>query len=611
MSQAINRPRTVSVKRVVLLTIGLAPAVLLVLIGLVRLYDRIPGWVYWKAGLILLIAAEFAYGVTVALTVLGMVVLGVVWVRTPGSWTSRRRLSAARGLLLCGSLVIALVLGEAIAALWLIRARNATAMPAGGQRWKPSWQPMGPTPEVPVAIQPPTEFPDPPGDRTIDLVVMGESSAAGIPYEQWVSIGNLLVCQLGEVLPNRPVRLEVLACSGETLELQHQRLNHLLRRPDLLIVYCGHNEFSSRLDLAREPDHYFDERLPTVWSLLVKQIEVISPICGLIRETAEKCRIAIPPPREGHRALVDVPAYTSTEATILLVDFRRRLEAIVSYAERVGAMPVLIAPAANDAGFEPNRSFLPAATPRSERAAFARQFLAARRQEAADPAAARAAYRALLARQPGFAETHYRLAQLLERAGEEELAYRHYREARDLDGYPMRCLTTFQTAYRDVAARHGCILVDAQSYFHAIGRRGLLDDHLFHDGMHPSLRGQIALAQAVLQALKARGAFGWPKTIPTPRIDPARCAAHFGMGPHAWRYLCLWGIMFYDLTYPMRHDSSRRLEQKRAFARAAERIAAGESPEAVGLPNIGVPAAVPAVFGYAEAGPTTSRPGSS
>ena len=83
----------------------------------------------------------------------------------------------------------------------------------------------------------------------------------------------------------------------------------------------------------------------------------------------------------------------------------------------------------------------------------------------------------------------------------------------------MRCLSEFQQVYRDVASRHDCILIDSQSYFHAIGRHGLLDDELFQDAMHPSLRGQIALAQAVLQQLRASTA-GWAKETPTPVIDP-------------------------------------------------------------------------------------------
>ena len=103
------------------------------------------------------------------------------------------------------------------------------------------------------------------------------------------------------------------------------------------------------------------------------------------------------------------------------------------------------------------------------------------------------------------------------------------------------------------------------------------------------------MAQAVLHAMRARGAFDWPKDSPAPIIDPAQCAAHFGLGPGTWRYVCLWGIMFYDLAYPIRYDPSRRLEKRLAFATAAKRIDAGEAPEALGLPNVGIPEPVPTV----------------
>ena len=89
----------------------------------------------------------------------------------------------------------------------------------------------------------------------------------------------------------------------------------------------------------------------------------------------------------------------------------------------------------------------------------------------------------------------------------------------------MCCLTSFQDAYREVAARHACVLIDGQAYFHKVGRQYQLDDDLFQDIMHPSLRGFIALSQAVLQALAARHAFGWPQDVPAPVIDPAACHA--------------------------------------------------------------------------------------
>ncbi len=178
---------------------------------------------------------------------------------------------------------------------------------------------------------------------------------------------------------------------------------------------------------------------------------------------------------------------------------------------------MLVVPPSNDAGFDPNRSFLPAETTRDEREAFARDFLAARRSEDSQPARAIKLYRTLLDRQPGFAETHYRLGLLLDHAGAWDEAYRHYVAARDLDGLPMRCLSSFQQVYRDVAAKQQCILVDGQELFHAIGPHGLLDDHLFHDAMHPSLLGHIALAQGIVDALSRGGHLAGQREHPSKR----------------------------------------------------------------------------------------------
>ncbi len=163
-------------------------------------------------------------------------------------------------------------------------------------------------------------------------------AAEGVPYNNWISPGSLLIWKMSQAIPGRPIRTRVFARSGNTLEWQHRDLPNLPRRPDLLIIYCGHNEFTSRLADSRELTYYFDEWLPSGWDMLVDRVEWSSSVCGLIRETAEKCRIAIPPATSGLRKFVDVPFYSSTEYNTLLVDFERRLEAIVSYAERVGAL---------------------------------------------------------------------------------------------------------------------------------------------------------------------------------------------------------------------------------------------------------------------------------
>lgn len=585
--------RRITVKRLALWTAVIFPIVFVLLTVGFWIESRVPDWYYWEAGLIFVLVVEVAYTGLIIAAVVGLAILGGFFARAIQH--NQRPPVLGRALVLCVSLVLASIGAEVVCAIWQNRQHSHGAMPTGGFGREIGLAPGSRfrTPIAEVALR--TSFPDPPGDREIDIVILGESSAEGVPYTNWVSPGSLLTWKISQALPGRTIHARVIARSGDTLEWQHRDLANLPRRPDLLIIYCGHNEFTSRLAESRELAYYFDDSLPTGWDMLKDRVESLSSVYGLIRETADKCRIAIPPATSGRRKLVDVPFYSSIEYHALLADFDRRLESIVSYADRIGALAVLIMPAANDAGFEPSRSFLPAATTRAERASFADEFMAARRLETDTPDTAILGYRALLARYPGFAETHFRLARLLEHEEAWEEAYQHYVMARDRDGYPMRCLSDFQQVYHRVASRHDCILIDTQSYFHAIGRHGLLDDALFQDAMHPSLRGQIALAQAVLRALRARRAFGWPLEGPSPAIDPVECVSHFGLDSAAWRIMCLWGIKFNGLAAPLTYDPARRLQARLAYAEAADHLALGAEPRSLGLPNIGTPAPVPSV----------------
>jgi hypothetical protein len=309
----------------------------------------------------------------------------------------------------------------------------------------------------------------------------------------------------------------------------------------------------------------------------------------MVQEALETQGLGDPPPPEVTRQLVDVPACTPEEYAARLADYGRRLEEIVDHYERAGTLVVILVPPSNDSGFEPNRSLLRPETSREGRAAFAHRFLAVRAVEEREPARAIAEYRRMLEGQPGFAEAHFRLARLLERSGAASEAGAQYRAARDLDGLPMRCPSDFQAACREVAARHPwAILVDGPEAMAAESPGGILGDRLFLDAMHPTVRGHAILARAILSALRTRRAFGWPDATPCPRVEPAECAAHFGVGPEAWKVACEWGAMFYERTAHIRYDPSARLAWIERYRRAARAIAEGVAPEDVGLPAIGV-----------------------
>ncbi|WP_145952210.1 hypothetical protein [Paludisphaera borealis] len=484
--------------------------------------------------------------------------------------------ATALALLAVGATLLSLLAAEASAGLWLAWVHRSPTLPTTFAAPEPS----------PIL---PTRFDsEPGGGGEIKVVVIGESSAIGFPFEKWLSIGAIVGWRLREVFPGRAVRVDVLAQPGSRLVAMHLRLETLSRRPDILIIYAGHNEFYARHSWGHEvTPYYLDEptvaQIQTVGAIFAR----VSPLVRLIEETLEERKVAAPPPLKG-RLLIDALSHSVEESADLLADFHSRLEAIVAYCEQIGATPVLVAPPGNDAGYEPDRSVLPPETPRAHREAFAQDFEAARRLEASDPASSTDAYRALVARHPGFAESHFRLAKRLEAEGRDAEAYEHYVAARDLDGHPMRCLTSFQDAYREIAARRKTILVDGQALFHARNPRGLLDDHLFNDAQHPAFEGHVALAEAVLAGLKERKALGWPESVPAPTIDLTECASHFGVAAEAWKAACGSAAGFYGATASLRFDPTERMAKRDRYNKALGDLIEGKKAEDLGVSGLGL-----------------------
>jgi hypothetical protein len=432
----------------------------------------------------------------------------------------------------------------------------------------------------------PTALAEPPkGEATV--MVLGESSARGFPYHDLLSIGEIVAWQLERSLPGLKVQADNRGAQlGATLERVHQVLEGLTQRPDVLIVYSGHNEIQSRIENTR--GIYLNEAPSNPLLYAIYRASRVSPFCHLVYETVSRNRLGGPPSPLREHHLIDVPAYTPSEFDALVSDFRRRLESIVSYCERIGCVPVLVIPPANEGGFEPNRSVLEPTATASERSRVEREFAASRSLEGPDPRGALAGYRAILGRHPGFAEAQFRAARVLEGLGEYGEASRHYVAALDSDAYPVRCPGPFQEAYRAVARRHGCVLVDGPAVLRGICPRGILEDHAINDAHHPALVGHAALAEAVLRGLHGRGALGW-RGGDEPTVDAAEVAAHFGIGPEEWVVACARSATLYRDFSWARYDRTERLAKQALYEEAGRRIARGIPPEQAGVPGIGVP----------------------
>jgi hypothetical protein len=482
--------------------------------------------------------------------------------REPEAWL---RPKAARWLLLCGSVVLGSVMAEAAAAAWLAWIHRMPALPA---RFV---EPERPTNEI-------------------GITVIGESSALGVPYEGWLSLGEIVGRELARAIPSRRFRVEILAEKGATLETMHLKLAGLTRRPDVLIVYSGHNEFLARFSPSNRVAYYDDERVLSRGRSWLKRAQGVSAVCRLVAENLEKQRVGIIPTRSlgAMEVVVGRPSCTSAEAGVVVADVHRRLEAIVTGCQQIGCLPVVIIPPGNDAA-DPSQSYADSRTGIAARRVLYRRLTEIRLLEDRNSSLAIAAYREVLAEQPVLAQAHYRLARLLESAGSFSEASRHFVLARDHDGLPMRCTTALESAFRSVARRYesSLVLVDGPAVLRARSRHGILDDRLFHDNVHPNLRGYLALAEAVLGGLKDRGAFGWPASTPVPVLDPQRCAAEFGVDSTAWALVCKRSAAHYGQLAFLSIDPAERIERRDSYAMAAQRIEAGTPPEDAAIPGWG------------------------
>jgi hypothetical protein len=532
-----GRRRLITALRLLVLAVPVAVVVTAAIV--------LPGWIpllprVVRRGMIeaLLRTVLFGYTAMVLAGVVGTPVLIGLATRSRRSGKARRRWM--KSLAICLACLLAMVLLELSSAAWR------------------GWMHRFPTLPTSFAASPAEEY---------RILVVGGSSALGEPYRPWLSVGQIVAWQLQEAAPSRRVECEILAWLGESLEQQHHKLARIKHRPQAVIIYAGHNEFAARFEEERDP--WVDEE-PGSW--LLEQVyrgTLLSPFCRLAYEIISKNRLDSPPPLTGRHQLIDPPLCSPSESADILADFTRRLEAIVADCERIGALPILIIPPANESGYEPSRSTLPPAVPPGERRRVVEEVQAARAAESGDPARAAAGYAAVLARHPGFAEAHFRLARLLEREGQFAEAGRHYLAALDCDGLPIRCPAPFRSAYQLVARRHPrCILVDGRRELAAISPNGLIGDGVIQDTHHPTLTGYVALAGAVLRELQTRKALDLSRTIDLP-LSPTVCARHFGMDASKWAIAHERTSVHYQRVAGYRYDPTERLEKSRHYAEAA------------------------------------------
>ena len=338
----------------------------------------------------------------------------------------------------------------------------------------------------------------PAAEGELHVAAVGGSTMLGFPYEPHYSIGHVLAWQLRQMYPEHEVQLNNLSVTGANLEQALARLGNLKHKPDIILVYSGHNQFFHRLeelDLARKTSWgTIDD-----WMSFSAVFRIANPLLAqqmmVTTVTAEDQRLC------GSRICPEHLLRTRLQRYV------RQLNDFFRWAKENNITVVFCSPVAGESDFEPNLSL---GDPEDETtmAAIEQQWLAVRKlqQNMEWPTALKLCTNAIQ-KYPNVAEFHFRGGECCLELNQPKNARAHFESAINLDQFPIRAQDSYREAGLRVARQNEVTCVNSEDVIRRHSKHGLLSNKFFLDGVHPNLRSTYLIGRAVTDAAMTTDAF--------------------------------------------------------------------------------------------------------
>ena len=343
------------------------------------------------------------------------------------------------------------------------------------------------------------------------VFVQGGSTAAGFPFYRGGAFSRMLEQRLQQTLPDRPVEVVNTAMAAvNSYTLLDLAGEIIAERPDVVLVYAGHNEYYGALGAASAETAGGSRLLVRAYLALVHFRTV-----QLVRSAFASLASAPPAAAEAGRPSETLMARMVGEQQVPLggetyraglEQYRDNLGRLLALYEAAG-VPVYIGTlVANERDHRPFLTVFQDDTDQAAWQAEVERGRAAGRQ--GDLQTAVAAFSAATRRDTLAADGFFLLARAYQAAGRLGEARNAYARASDLDALRFRAPTAFNDEIRALAAQHGAAVVEVQQAFHDASPEGIVGRRLMLEHLHPTLDGYAVMADAFYDALVEGGALG-------------------------------------------------------------------------------------------------------
>ena len=302
-------------------------------------------------------------------------------------------------------------------------------------------------------------------EESLRIVIMGGSTAAGFPLGRFASLSGMLSQRFKRLYPDSDIEVVSVAMSAINSYALLDFTDEVLEvKPDLVLIYTGHNEYLGIMGVAST---YLGgtSRWLKLAMLNLNQLRIFQFLRSLL----------------GSEPASSEP---SSEATLM------------ARVARGGEIP--LDSSMFIAGLEQFSSNLTRILDafQSQDVPVVLGTLVSNERDQRPLAKAHAETNADIA----FAD-----AERLEMEKNFSEAAHAYRRARDLDGLRFRAPSQFNEIIRAQSARDGVYIADVESVFRQHSEHGIIGVSLMYEHLHPNPRGYFLMAEAFVESIQRQG----------------------------------------------------------------------------------------------------------
>jgi len=342
-------------------------------------------------------------------------------------------------------------------------------------------------------------------DTTIRIFCLGESTMAGFPYSMNATAPSFLRERLRDLFPHSRVEVVNLGLSAITSYVVLDFVRELVSyKPDLFIVYLGHNEFYGVYGAGssiRIPGGHWLTSL-TIRLLKFKTYLLLRSILASIRRAISDNMAQRGFSLMGVMVREQYIPYGSDLYRAAIKAYRDNLESIIAVAQSHRVPIIFSELVSNVKDHPPFHSVFSDGTPPKLRARWqSLKAIADTLFESQRFHDARDLYQQCTSLDSLNASGFYRLGLTEYALGRFDHARRLLKQAKDLDALRFRASEEFKQVLKEVCATKRVPLAQVDSAFEANSPNSITGQNLMLEHLHPNLNGYSLMAKVFAQTI--------------------------------------------------------------------------------------------------------------